>query len=146
MEAVYRKRGGRVDDRLTLRPFPQEAPHGMTLKETWTRYRAEMLSHAGAVVFVSGNKRAGDAIVLADGCLEEFEIAKRLGRTPVPIGCTGHAAAQIWEQVHAAVEQFFPGDPTSARDALAILNDGQAEASALIKAVITLLEIAGRPQ
>lgn len=45
-------------------------------------------------------------MVIADGCLEEFEIAKRLKRAPIPIGCTGHAAARIWQEVYGNVETF----------------------------------------
>lgn len=145
MESVYRKRGGRIDDRLTLRPFPQEAPHGMSLAEVWTRYREEILFHAGPIVFIAGNKRVEGLTVIADGCLEEFTIARRLGRTPIPIGCTGHAAAQIWQQVHDEVEKFYPSAPAAAREALAALNDTKADNATLIKGVMALIDIGGEP-
>ncbi len=141
MEALYRQRGGRVDERLTLRPFPQEVPTGMTREQLWTRYREEMLSRAGAVVFVSGNKLVDGDVVLADGCLEEFEIAKKLQCTPIPIGCTGHAAAQVWNEVNAHVEKFYKGHAEAAKAALAILNDAQKTDDDVLTAVFTLLDL-----
>ncbi|MBX3155297.1 MAG: SIR2 family protein [Deltaproteobacteria bacterium] len=145
LESLYRLRGGRVDERLTLRPFPQEAPEGMTLPEVWRRYREEMLAHAGPVVFIAGNKVVDGQVIIANGCLEEFEIAKALRRTPIPIGCTGHAAAQIWSEVSNAVGTYFPSDPTAATRLLTKLNDAGATTKELVDATLSLIEIAGRP-
>ncbi len=143
MEAIYRRAAGRVDDRLTLRPFPQELAAGPTRDAMWTRYREEMIGRAGAAVFIAGNKRVGGTVVVADGCLEEFEIAKALGRTPIPIGCTGHAAAQIWNEVHTNVDTFYPGKASEARTALGVLNDPASADVQLVEAVMALLELAG---
>ena len=56
MEALYKQPGGRVDDRLTLRPFPHSPPKGMTLADLWKRYRSDMIGRSGSAVFIAGNK------------------------------------------------------------------------------------------
>lgn len=143
IETVYKKASGRIDERLTLRPFPQEAPQGMTREALWTRYREEMLSQAGSVVFIAGNKRVDGNVVIANGCLEEFAIAKKLKRAPIPIGCTGHAAAQIWQEVYDGAEQFYAGVAGDAREALKVLNDETATNDSVVKAVLALLDLVG---
>ena len=55
-----------------------------------------MLSDVGIAIFMFGNKRNEQGeVVEADGCLQEFEIAKSLGRVIIPIGSTGYAAKTI---------------------------------------------------
>lgn len=144
MEALYRDANGRVDERLTLRPFPQDPPEGMTRAAMRTRYRQEMISQAGAAVFIAGNKMADSGVVAADGCYEEFQIVKTNGRAPIPIGSTGHIAAQIWQEVYDDVATFYPGQETNARSALQVLNDPAAADEAIIEAVFKLIEISGR--
>jgi len=41
--------------------------------------------------------------------LRNFAITKALGRFPIPIGCTGFAARQIWDEVNANLDVFYPG-------------------------------------
>jgi hypothetical protein len=144
MEALYRDARGRVNERLTLRPFPQDPPEGMSRAAMWTRYRQEMINHAGAAVFIAGNKMVDGNLVVADGCLEEFEIAKANGRAPIPIGSTGHVAALIWQQVNDDVARFYPGHVSDARAALQVLNAPDAVDEAIIEAVLKLVEISGR--
>jgi len=145
MEAIYSKAGSRVDDRLILRPFPQASPKGMGLADLWTRYRTDMISRAGAAIFIAGNKNDGNGgVARANGCIEEFEIAKKEGRAPIPIGCSGHAAQEIWKQVNLDVGAFYPGNVKRARAALKVLNDATSSDSNLLRAVFELVEIAGR--
>src|SRR5262249_21131681 len=103
LEALFADPVAHVDERATLRPFPQRAP-GL-----WKRYRQEMMSRAGFAIFLAGNKRKGKKVVVADGALSEFQIATERGVYPIPIGATGHAAAKIWEIVHGNLAKFFPG-------------------------------------
>lgn len=111
MEALYSNDKNRVDERTRLRPFPQAAPKGMTLSEFWTKYREEMISNSGFTIFICGNKFDSNtnATVIANGMLEEFEITKRLGKFPIPIGATGYAAQQIWDEVNSSLDQYYPG-------------------------------------
>jgi len=108
MEALYEGEDS-VDERMRLRPFPQSAPAGMTLKQFWTRYREEMISTAGFVVFICGNKTLSNEVILADGVMEEFEIAKQFDKYPIPLGFTGYAAERIWSEVSDSLDKFYPG-------------------------------------
>ena len=57
-----------------------------------------------------GNKLdpASGQPIIATGVLEEFEIAKRLGKYPIPVGATGYAARQIWQEVTSSLDDFYP--------------------------------------
>lgn len=110
MESLYAKHYHDASNRLFLRPFPQQPPAGMTLKDFWTKYRKEMMAKAGVCIFVSGNKlnAATGNVEDANGVFEEFEIANSLGKYLIPIGATGHAAKKLWEKVSGDLDTFFP--------------------------------------
>ena len=111
LESLYKKHYYEASDRLFLRPFPQTPPTGMSLMEFWTKYRTDMLSKAGSCVYISGNKldSTTGTFVEAGGVIEEFEIATKLGKFPIPIGITGHAAKRLWEKVNSSLDTYFPG-------------------------------------
>lgn len=106
LEEIFRNKYKHVDEYLLLRPFPQAALGEMTLHELWREYRESMISQAGAAVFIFGNKMVGDEIRLADGMLEEFEIARNMKKIIIPIGSTGGAAEKIFSIVKEKVEEF----------------------------------------
>jgi Sir2- and TIR-associating SLOG family/SIR2-like domain len=109
MEMLYAKHYSDASRRLFLRPFPQHAPAGMSLKDFWTKYRREMLAKAGVCIFVAGNRLdSAGTVVEADGVFEEFEIARILGKYVIPIGATGHAAKKLWEKVSGDLDKYFP--------------------------------------
>jgi len=109
LEALYSRHYEDQGDRLSLRPFPQRPPKGMSLPEFWRKYREEMIDKSGACVFLAGNKDDGTGSpVEAGGVIEEFEIAAAMGKYPIPVGATGHAARKIWEIVSKDVKKFFP--------------------------------------
>ncbi len=110
MESLYAKHYYDAGNRLFLRPFPQQAPAGMAMKDFWSKYRKDMLSKAGVCIFISGNKLETSTgnVVEADGVIEEFEIATSLGKYPIPIGATGHAARKLWEKVNGNLDKYFP--------------------------------------
>jgi hypothetical protein len=102
--------GQNDENRLQLRPFPQDPPPGESLGDYWTAYRRRMIFNAGSCVFISGNKRdASGNIVEANGVIEEFEICREQGKYAIPIGATGHAAKAIWDQVRPKLDEYFPG-------------------------------------
>lgn len=110
MESLYAKHYYDASNRLFLRPFPQQAPSGMAMKDFWTKYRGDMVSKAGVCIFISGNKLDASTgnVVEADGVIEEFEIASTLGKYLIPIGATGHAAKKLWVKVSGDLDKFFP--------------------------------------
>jgi hypothetical protein len=93
-----------LEKSLLLRPFPQEVPPGADLVRFRTQYREGMIQQAGLCVFICGLKdgTGGGSAVIADGVIEEYESAKRLGRAVLPVGATGGASEVIWRQAKAA--------------------------------------------
>jgi hypothetical protein len=63
-------------------------PEGISRETFYTRYRTSMLSNSGFVLFIAGNREdaATKGAVIAPGVMEEFEIASRLGKVPIPFG------------------------------------------------------------
>ena len=110
MENLYADERSNLDERVVLRPFPQEPPHGMMQEQFWSKYREEMISNAGFTIFLCGNKLdpSSGQTIIASGALEEFEITKTLRKYPIPVGATGYAARQIWEEVTSSLDRFYP--------------------------------------
>jgi hypothetical protein len=140
LETLYQKHYYETGDRLFLRPFPQQPPEGMSLKDFWTKYRTDMLSKAGVCLCISGNKldSATGTVVEAGGVIEEFDIAMRQGKYPIPIGATGHAARRLWEKVTASVNTYFPG--MSVKNHLKILGNASSTNEQIVEAVIGILK------
>lgn len=103
---IMRSKYKHVDEYLCLRPFPQVASGDIPLDELWKCYREDMIGQSGIAVFIFGNKKENEKIVIADGMLEEFEIAKKYGKIIIPVGSTGAAATLIHEEVKANIEQY----------------------------------------
>jgi hypothetical protein len=110
MEGVHADPQINPNERLMLRPFPQEFPPNISREEFYGQYRAQMISLARFAIFLCGNKfdPATNAVAPAKGVVEEFEIGNRFGVYPVPIGATGCVARDIWTQVVASLDRFFP--------------------------------------
>jgi hypothetical protein len=139
LEELYTlERGISANSRTVLRPFPQEPPEGLSQKAFWTKYREDMISKAGFAVFLCGNKLADGEVVVADGVLEEWEIAKRMGKYPIPIGATGHAARQIWEEVTASLDAFYPKG--GVRQHFKTLGDENSSDGQLLDAVFSIIK------
>jgi hypothetical protein len=103
LSVVLEEAAPNLEKSLLLRPFPQEAPAGITMTEFRRRYRQSMILQAGICVVVAGTKIDGKgALKIADGVLEEYEVAKAAGRVVVPVGCTGGAAKAVWEKMKNA--------------------------------------------
>jgi Sir2- and TIR-associating SLOG family/SIR2-like domain len=103
---LYERGHGSVDKRMALRPFPRKLPVGMDEKTFNRRYREQMIADCGFAVFIAGTSRSNN---LSAGVMEEFEIVRKLGKIPIPIGATGFAAARIWEQIESEIENIYHG-------------------------------------
>lgn len=99
LDHIYMQGGTLSKEQLVLRPFPQEQAGQRPLKELWTDYRNDMISHAGIALFLFGNKLEGDRTVLSGGMREEYEIAKKKGLFLLPVGATGYMAKELWDEV-----------------------------------------------
>ncbi len=98
-ERIYSERKGHFDDFLIVRPFPRYIADPLNRKEIWTQYRQEMIQRAGVALFLFGNKQVSGEITLADGVLQEFELAKHYGLELIPVGATGFVAEKLGRQM-----------------------------------------------
>lgn len=107
LDEIYSSKYKHCDEYMCLRPFPQGISDAIERKEKWKKYREEILDENGVSIFIFGNKRnkAGDK-ALADGCLQEFEIAKQKNCVIIPIGSTGDAAEKIYEEVRKDLDKY----------------------------------------
>jgi hypothetical protein len=97
------------DEDIVMRPFPQVATGGANLADQWKAYREQMISQAGIVVFVFGNKLdAAGKVIPSNGMRQEFEIAVQAGLIPIPIGATGFMAEELWKEVSMDIKKFIP--------------------------------------
>jgi hypothetical protein len=137
VEAIYREHAGSQDQRLKLRPFPQVAPQGMSREEFNTKYRSDLVATAGFTIFVSGNRREGKAVSNSPGVREEFDLTLRQGKYPLPIGASGWAAADLWQEVRGRFDEVFPkGTP---KKAFQRLGDTNATDKEILDALFSLI-------
>jgi hypothetical protein len=94
--------------KLYPRPFPQNISDPNERAIRWKEYREDMLGETGISIFMFGNKHdySSDSTVIADGCLQEFEIAKEKGNIIIPIGSTGYAAKHILDIVKKDLDSY----------------------------------------
>jgi hypothetical protein len=140
MEVAYDK-GVSIDERMMLRPFPQgDPPSGMSREAFWRKYREDMIGNAGFAIFLSGNKLdpATHKTVIANGVLQEFEIAKQLKLYPIPVGATGHAAQEIWNEVHGNLDKFFPAKGVKTH--FETLNNPHKSNKDLVEAILAIIK------
>jgi Sir2- and TIR-associating SLOG family/Phage integrase family len=127
------------DERLQLWPFPQEVPAGTDRAAMWQAYRERMISNAGVVLVVSGNKKLPDgSIGLADGVRKEVAIARGQGKPVIPIGATGHVARELWDECRANPSDFVgSADITKQLD---VLGNDTSTVPEIVQAIIESLK------
>ena len=133
--------GRRLDsDQLILRPFPQTEVGTRPIAQVWHDYRTDMISYSGIAIFLFGNKLKDGEVIIADGLLKEFEIAKSKGLLLIPVGATEYASRQIYSQL--LQEGYFDSDVFSveARKFINQICDGESELSTIQTGIINLLK------
>ncbi|NLM07281.1 MAG: hypothetical protein GX219_10300 [Tissierellia bacterium] len=109
-EYCYSSKNKKISDYLTLMPFPLSSITKASLKETWSKYREEMISSSGVVLTMFGNKKEGDNLLIADGMIEEVDLANKFGLDIITLNFTGGAAKEIGNQEEFSVikiEEFI---------------------------------------
>lgn len=106
LEEIMASKYKHVDEHLCLRPFPQIISGDIPREQLWQKYREDMIAQAGVAIFIFGNKRVDDKIVIADGMINEFEIAKQKGKRIIPIGSTGGTARIIYNEVKNDIVKY----------------------------------------
>ncbi len=139
------KSESKIEDNLVLRPFPQSTEGEHLLSDLWTKYREDMIDYAGIALFLFGNKKSDNGIVLSNGMREEFEIAKEKGLLLLPIGSTGYMAKQLWTELNSEI-QNNSNLSTSIKDFYLKLGSDEFDAENLIKLIIELITLKGAPQ
>src|SRR5690606_2749923 len=105
LEQFYMNSRGAIEERLILRPFPQNNEGSTSLPELWTKYRKDMIAHAGMAIFLFGNKISGEKVILSNGMREEVELARSQGLLIIPVGATGYMAEEIWNEESKKIEK-----------------------------------------
>lgn len=133
LDALRDRGGWDLDRRLIARPFPQPLAGSVPDRSKWTMLRRELARQAGVVIFIGGLKSCGADIVIADGVMEEFEIAREAGVFLLPIGATGGAAAEIARAlIGSALAR--PSD-----DELRVLLDPATERETIVEMIADIL-------
>lgn len=109
LEEIMESKYKHIDEHLCLRPFPQIFSGTMPAECLKRKYREEMIQQAGIAVFIFGDKKDKndqDNFVVANGMLEEFEIAKSQGKIIIPVGSTGGASRVILNKVINDIHEY----------------------------------------
>jgi hypothetical protein len=110
LEAIYERPDRYSEDQLIIRPFPQFETGDKRLLDLWEEYRQRMISLAGIVIFIFGNKNDGKGnIISANGVKREFEIAIQQGLIPIPIAATGYITKVIFDEVLKTPQKCYEG-------------------------------------
>jgi hypothetical protein len=131
-------------DRVSLFPFPQGVPEGVSKEAFYTSYRMSMLSNSGFAFFIAGNREDSETKkpAVAPGVIEEFEIACRLGNIPVPLGASGWAAQEIWKRVSENPAAYYGDKNVTAN--LKVLGDPGKSDDDYVNAIFQMLKELGR--
>lgn len=108
LEAIEKEGSHGLHDRLILRPFPIAIADVSLRRKRWAAYRREMIGRAGIAIFLFGEKVESRTRMIAEGVIEEFEIAHELGLTVIPVGATGSAAKVLHDRVLRDFDSFYP--------------------------------------
>lgn len=106
LDEIYNNKYKQISEHLCLRPFPQGIKDENERKLKWKKYREDILSENGVAIFLSGNKKVGGSKSIADGCLQEYEIAKQNKCMIIPIGTTGDVARYIYDDIKDNIEKY----------------------------------------
>jgi hypothetical protein len=105
LEETFTSSKAKIEDQLVLRPFPQSTEGKLPLSVLWTKYREDMINHAGIALFLFGNKSGEERTLLSNGMREEYEIAKSKGLFLIPIGATGYMAEELWKERNSEIQK-----------------------------------------
>ncbi|HCN95368.1 MAG TPA: hypothetical protein DIT59_01735, partial [Leclercia sp.] len=140
LEQTFTNPKAKIEDKLVLRPFPQSTEGKIPLSTLWTKYRKDMIEHAGVALFLFGNKSNGHDVVLSNGMREEFDIAKDKGLFLMPIGATGYMAQQLWSEQNAEI-QNDPSISVEMKKYFAKLGDTTITTDEIIDLVMDIIQL-----
>lgn len=108
LDIIYSEKYRHMEKHLCLHPFPQNISDPVERAERWKKYRENILEGTGVCIFLFGNKEdvKTKKIIIADGCIQEFKIAKEKRNIIIPIGSTGFAAEKILEEIKNDISSY----------------------------------------
>lgn len=90
------KNNKRINEILTLMPFPMEPSFENSLTDLFDKNRKQMLQKCGIALYLFGNKKYES---IANGVISEYKLSKTLGIVSLPIQFTGGAANKIYKLI-----------------------------------------------
>lgn len=142
LEQTFTSPKAKVEDQLILRPFPQSTEGGLPLSALWSKYREDMINHAGIALFLFGNKSDGEKLLLSNGMREEYEIAKNKGLFLIPVGATGYMAEELWSEINSEM-QHCSETSDEMKQLFADIGNSEAKSEELIESVIKIINLNG---
>jgi hypothetical protein len=143
-QAIYSSPTKTVQDSLVMRPFPISVTDPAVRKETFRRYREELVGQSGIAVFFLGNKLTEGKTDLADGLREEFDLAVKAGLVPIPVGASGFMAAELWKEVVGNIGKYFPRQTAKIEPLLRKLGEDGITPEAGVDLVLSIIDILGK--
>ena len=129
-----------LERRMIARPFPQPLEGETPDRTQWTKLRQELARLSGTIVFVGGSNLLKGDMVLADGVLQEKELAQAEGAFLLPVGATGGAAKAIADELIGSGLSSSGESALRPTDAeLISLSDDALDANALVVIVKKIL-------
>lgn len=92
----------RFNEEIFVYPFPYKSSlNDDDKKALYTDYRKNIIKKTQILIIINGTKKVKGKVVLSNGCLEEAKIGMEQGSLVIPIGATGGAAEEVWNQIKA---------------------------------------------
>ena len=86
----------KINDFLTLMPFPQQSSLGIDLDALYKENREQMIEKCGIAIFIFGNNETKN---IASGVMDEYELSKEHGLVCLSIEYTGGASKEIYDKM-----------------------------------------------
>jgi hypothetical protein len=141
VQQIYSTKRRSIDEQLVLRPFPIGIQDPQKRKQTFDRYREELIARAGIALFIMGNRTVGGATVNTEGVRAEYELAKGKGLYVVPIGSSGWTSEELWKEVMSDFDKLFPKQSAKIRPLMERLGQPVSQPLDLLDTLLPLLDI-----
>ncbi len=141
LDGIYAHPDRYSEEQIIMRPFPQFKSGSKELPEMREAYRRRMISLAGIVVILFGNKLNSEKkLIMAPGVRREFEIATELGLVPIPIASTGYVAEEIYHEIMNDPARYY-GEEKWIVSIIKKLSSASLDSDEIIKQIISIVQL-----